>query len=364
MPDLPSEVLIDILLRLPTKSIGQFKSVCKYWFSLISSADFVKLHHHQAIIDTNKNHSRVFIAYAHLLHSVNFASSACYEGYNVDDDTNAVVTLNDPFEKESVDGKLMGSCYGLIYHVCYDDCILLWNPTTQEMRLIPDKSTSFSDGTRFYGLGYDLINDEYKMVRACHSISSKSISSEVFDLKSDSWRTVQVSHMDINSPDEIGILSNGAVHWLVRHSDDSDKHDTILSFDMKDEIFIETALPNVPNVTTIELIGFTSLGDLKGFLYAVYGGCEGVDADVWVMKEYGAVDSWSKIIRLTWAEFGCDYGISPVCFIHEDDVVVDIDAWDIYRYNVSEKTMKRFNKFTTDWHISLLYTEALVSPYG
>ncbi|PWA68632.1 F-box domain-containing protein [Artemisia annua] len=315
MRDLPRDVLIHILIRLPAKSLGQFKSVCKYWFSLISSADFVKLHHHQAISNTSTNHSRVFIMSCYSLHSANFASLSCYEGFN-DDDTSAIVTLNNPLEKEppTHNYELMGSCYGLIYFLLKNDCILLWNPTTQEKRLIPDSSTSFSDGTRFYGLGYDLKKDDYKMVRACHSISSKSISSEVFNLKTGSWRTVQVSRIDINRPEEIETFSNGAVHWLVKSVCGSDKTDTILSFDMKEEIFKEIVLPNF---TRSESAVFVDLGDLKGCLYAVYGGDNGVDLNFWVMKEYGVESSWSMMIRLNCVEFDSDYYMWPVCFTHE-----------------------------------------------
>ncbi|PWA47796.1 F-box domain-containing protein [Artemisia annua] len=199
------------------------------------------------------------------------------------------------------------------------------------------------------------------MARASYSVSAKSISSEVFNLKSHSWKTVQVSHIDINNPVEIGIFSNGSVHWLASQGGDLNRRNTILSFDVKEELFIETALPNV---TCTEYTGFTCLGDLKGCLYALYGGCDGVDMDVWLMKEYGAVNSWSKIIRLNWVEFDVDYGMHPLCFIHEDDVVVDLDAWNIVRYNLSSKTMKMFKKCSTDWHLSLVYTESLVSPYG
>ena len=121
MRDLPRDVLIHILIRLPAKSLGQFKSVCKYWFSLISSADFVKLHHRLAILDID--HSRVLIESTYSLHSVSFTSLSCYyEGFD-DDDANAIVSLNYPFEKESVVSKLRGSCYGLIYFVCYNECV-------------------------------------------------------------------------------------------------------------------------------------------------------------------------------------------------------------------------------------------------
>ncbi|GJZ34230.1 F-box domain containing protein [Tanacetum coccineum] len=199
------------------------------------------------------------------------------------------------------------------------------------------------------------------MLRATHSISSKSISSEVFSLKTGSWRTVQVSHIDINRPDKIESFSNGAVHWLVRTVCDSDKLYTILSFDMKEETFKETALPNI---TRSEYTGFVDLGDLKGCLYAVYGGDDSVDLDFWVMKEYGVENSWSMIIRLNCVEFGSDYSLWPVCFTHEDDVVISLDGWDIVRYNLSDKTLKKFKRRLTDWTRRLVYTETLVSPYG
>ncbi|KAD5508911.1 hypothetical protein E3N88_16614 [Mikania micrantha] len=164
----PRDILMDILSRLPAKSLGKLKLVSKYWLSLISSADFIKFHHHRALFDTNTNHSRVFIMSTFSMHSVNYESPSCYEGID-DDDAKAIISLNDPLQKESVGEKELGSCYGLIFFVCFNDCILLWNPTTQTNRLIPDPLTT---GSSFYGLGYDFSIDDYKMVRGSRSISS------------------------------------------------------------------------------------------------------------------------------------------------------------------------------------------------
>ncbi|KAK1435364.1 hypothetical protein QVD17_01125 [Tagetes erecta] len=361
---LPRDILIDILSRLPAKSLGRLKSVSKYWLFLISSADLIKLHHNRALFDTNTIHSRVFIMSTHSMHSVNYASPSCYEGVDDSDDAKAIISLKDPLQKESVGEKELGSCYGLIFFVCFDDCILLWNPTTQKTRLIPDPLTPFSDGTRFYGLGYDFSIDDYKMVRGFRSASSNFLSSQVFNLKTGSWRTVQLTQININKPDEIGSISNGALHWIVRHKSHNggfNKQETILSFDIKDEFFLEIILPtdNERN----EHSGFWSLGDIKGCLYAVYGG-DGVDMDVWVMKEYGVESSWSKVIKLEWCRLYCDYGTTPVCFTHEDEVVLDLDSWDLVKYNLKEDTIKRLKKCSTDWHFWVVYTESLVSPNG
>ncbi|XP_076922048.1 F-box/kelch-repeat protein At3g06240-like [Bidens hawaiensis] len=366
MFDLPRDILINILSRLPAKSLGQFKSVSKYWLSLISSKEFIKFHHRRALFDTNTNHSRVFVISTHSLHSINYESPSCYEG--VDDDySRAIISLTDPFEKESVIEKKLGSCYGLIFSVCFDDCILLWNPTTGKTRVIPDPLTPSSNGTRFYGLGYDFSIDDYKMVSVSRTISSNSISCQVFNLKIGSWRTVQTAHMSINDHDMIGSFTNDAIHWIVRHrphDDGFNKREAIISFNIKDEVFMDIVLPNGGEN---EQSGFRCLGDLKGCLYAVYGGGgdDGVDMEVWVMKEYGIESSWSKVIKLEWIRFGCDYGImTPVCFTHEDDVVIDLDSWDLVRFNVKDNTIKRFKKCSNDWNLWVVYTETLVSPYG
>ncbi|KAJ0524529.1 putative F-box domain-containing protein [Helianthus annuus] len=342
MSNLPHDILIDILSRLPSKSLGQFKSVSKYWYSLISSLRFIKLHHCCALLDTNTNHSRVFIMSTHSLHSVNYESPSCYEGIDDDNNLNAIISLNDPLEKESVGEKALGSCYGLVFFVCYNDVILLWNPTTQKTRLIPDPITPFSNAIRFYGLGYDHSIDDYKMVRASRSISSDTITSHVFSLKTGSWRTIQTAHMNINDPDEIGSFSNGAIHWIVRHNGGLNNSETILSFNVKDERFLEIRLPN-SGESENEKSGFWSVGDLK---------------------EYGVERSWSKVIKLDWVRFSCDYGMMPVCFTHRDDVVIDLDSWDLVRFNVKENSYKRFKKCSTDWHFWVVYTETLVSPYG
>jgi hypothetical protein len=44
MPYLPSELIVEILLRLPVKSLIRFKSICKPWFSLISQHNFANSH--------------------------------------------------------------------------------------------------------------------------------------------------------------------------------------------------------------------------------------------------------------------------------------------------------------------------------
>ncbi|XP_042754496.1 putative F-box protein At3g10240 isoform X2 [Lactuca sativa] len=63
MGDLPVEVMVDILSRLPVKTIIHSKCVCKKWLDIISDSYFANLHlsrsptnlviHHNLGFDTN-----------------------------------------------------------------------------------------------------------------------------------------------------------------------------------------------------------------------------------------------------------------------------------------------------------------------
>lgn len=51
--DLPESVLVEILYRLPVKSVFKFKSVSKYWLSLISDPVFARSYFSRRITITN-----------------------------------------------------------------------------------------------------------------------------------------------------------------------------------------------------------------------------------------------------------------------------------------------------------------------
>ena len=44
LPFLPEELIVEIILRLPVRSLLQFKCVCKTWKTLISNPQFAKRH--------------------------------------------------------------------------------------------------------------------------------------------------------------------------------------------------------------------------------------------------------------------------------------------------------------------------------
>ena len=55
--DLPDEIVLDILAKLPVKSLLRFRCVCKPWYSSIANPSFISTHHlnHSYVIHIPRN---------------------------------------------------------------------------------------------------------------------------------------------------------------------------------------------------------------------------------------------------------------------------------------------------------------------
>ncbi|KAK3190110.1 hypothetical protein Dsin_029671 [Dipteronia sinensis] len=64
--------------------------------------------------------------------------------------------------------RLSNSCNGLVCVVVFWDSVVLWNPSIQDYRRIPTRTSrvlSDANHNDIFGLGYDSITDDYKIVR-------------------------------------------------------------------------------------------------------------------------------------------------------------------------------------------------------
>ncbi|KAL0321085.1 UNVERIFIED_CONTAM: F-box protein CPR1 [Sesamum radiatum] len=285
MPNLPAEIIEDILRRLPVKSLKRFRAVAKSWCFLIDSENFVKLHLRQALI-SNSNRSLILGGLG--LYSIDL------------DLLDKAHVIKPPFYYKSVDG-ISNSCNGIV--LMMSELPVLWNPFSREYRVLPVCSVEYSApldsySKTAYGFGYDSVNDDYKVVRIVefrHKIAHVWMASEtkIYSLKSNSWRRIE------GFPYPLPFLRgnwrvhlNGALHTLVEDPDSIDSA-RIMAFSLQTEKHYQVPMPSGIRIRAADV----SLDMIEGCLSVVCTNRSRVV--IWVMKDYGVKESWTKLLSIS-----------------------------------------------------------------
>ncbi|KAL6497629.1 hypothetical protein OROHE_027258 [Orobanche hederae] len=227
---LPEDLLIDILSRLPVKSLLQCKLVCKECHVIVSSSSFIKKY-----FNHDGNLTRL-VLYCY--------DKFCTYSYFPDETT---------LERHEVPDNLLllgeityfrGPCHGIFCIYVTKNKFALWNPTTRRLRLIQCYPSYIFDEV---GFGMDPLTDDFKIV-LIRSRFGLSPFFAVYTSSNDSWKYLeQESLRDSNGliTDIVSgsnTYSNGFYYWIKQNIY---VHSTILAFDMHNEIFEEIMMPEI-----------------------------------------------------------------------------------------------------------------------
>lgn len=223
-----------------------------------------------------------------------------------------------------------GSCDGLILALTGQYKLCLLNPTTRECKKLPSFNSSMVGvaPSGIYGLGYDSLTHDYKVVIFCKHFVW------VYMLRINCWKMVQNSpfywlgskilHSEVA---DSGVFVNGSVHLLCLKNWDSPV--SIVAFDLADEMFREVPPP-------CDLTGETQLEVwvLGGLLCLTNS-----TTDIWVMREYGVKESWTRFSIYQPRR----YHIRPVLLSGDEDFLLIMNKEKLVVYNVKEKTSRDIN---------------------
>ncbi|OIT37477.1 PREDICTED: putative F-box protein At1g50870 [Nicotiana attenuata] len=151
---LAEKIIVDILSRLPVRSLLRFKCVSKFWKTLISDPYFKMKHLIHA--RNNQNSQKLLISqfYLGMDHSFSFYCSSLL--------VKDVQKLDCPLNIEQVILRIF-CCYDGLSIVGVGDCsseefkFFLWNPSTRESIELPVPELLPRKGYCTWGLGYDLV---------------------------------------------------------------------------------------------------------------------------------------------------------------------------------------------------------------
>ncbi|XP_076891823.1 F-box/kelch-repeat protein At3g23880-like [Bidens hawaiensis] len=316
-----TEIIVQILLKLPVDSLLRCKSVCKSWYSLISDPHFVKSH--LAISTTNINRHRLIYStnskgYSRSIRTpkiIKFKTCSLRDvmyGNSIN-----ALELDYPSEHPFRNVWVGGSCNGLLCMNVGNGVLFIWNPSTRNSyRLPPSGCDKMQIGYVVYGFGYQQSTDDYKVVElSCYETDSIKHETlfKIYSLKSGNWKKVGV-YPHRYSFFGSGNYCNGVLHWAAMKDFASSSYTWfILSLDLATETFGEVLQP-VYDEGDKEL----ALGSLKEWL-CVLCNYRGIRTDVWVMKVYGVADSWTKLVSIPClTDPGRDRLFMPLCISNDD----------------------------------------------
>ncbi|KAL3506372.1 hypothetical protein ACH5RR_031754 [Cinchona calisaya] len=357
-PSFPHELLVEILSRLPVKSLVKFKCVSRTWLSLISSSQFIKTH---LEISSNKDdfHHRGMIfnyPYAPPISPPHLKQCSLQSALDAPS-VNEVIGID-----FSVNGRyalvwVVGCFDGLVCIASVRNGLFLWNPSIRKSKKLPDMNVKYNSGRSIlFGFGYDKLNDDYKVVGIFCVFSGAAVSKtlvEVYSLKTDSWKRIE--DFKGGFPFDFGKYVNGKLHWATRNDFKSRKHSwKIVSLDLGNETYGE-----VERLDYGEGVDHWSFDVLGGCL-SVLCNYKRIRADVWVMKEYGVRDSWTKVISIPYLDSPAEYRYNrPICLLRNGEILLNYGSR-LVLYNPRNNTFK-FSQINNFQKVNM-YVESLVSP--
>ncbi|KAK2393801.1 F-box/kelch-repeat protein [Trifolium repens] len=320
LSNLPVYLIPEILSRLPVKPLLQLRCVCKSWKSLISDPIFAKKH--------------LALSTRYSLHDICFPPKYVLKSYSLDSVLTNVAQIEIPSNHYGYFSYFFGSCNGILcLAVDGPDFLLvrLWNPSIRKFKELPPISEPNNFDTWMYGFGYDSTSDNYKVVAVLHPYGVV----KVHTLGTDSWRSVSVFPFTGVYVQESGQYVSGTINWLV-YMENQQGQCFIASLDLGNESYQKVLLPDYG-----EEDRYTELTVFRNCL------CMISREDVWVMKEFGNKESWTKLFTISYVPDPCtsSYSNFQTKYVFENDQVLlickgDDQRWKYISYNRKKNTSK------------------------
>lgn len=199
------DLLTEIFLRLPTKSLLRFQCVSKHWLSLISSTHFRRIH-------TRRNATSTVGLF--------LCRHPNYDFVPLNEERLSSMSRIYDRLSDSRDGKVVcnvNSCNGLLcLGFKLDDGkteFYVYNLTTGHRRFIPVPETMV---VKSMNLAFDpeISADDYDVVCVWFSVSENRLMFSVYSSCSGSWRHSNEQCNEVDLCCYGGVFWKGAIHWF------------------------------------------------------------------------------------------------------------------------------------------------------
>lgn len=270
------DLMVEILLRLPIKSLIRFKVVSKKWHSLITNPKFCYLRNP----DPNP-------AIGLFLPCSGFRADGSFEFVPFSNQK----SRNSPFDKlnftKDPSGiKILQSCNGLL--LCcssrarkHNRKYYVYNPTTKKFSTLPkfEPGTGIRNRIRGMSLAFDPTKSPHYKVVCVRGFETDSgeyrYQIESYSSNTGPWRVCSEPFTAV-AKFEDGVYSNGAIHWInagIGHC---------LYFDIENQALETMQMPSIPH--DLDWRDIFYFGESRGHLYYIDISGSKIEFDVYEMK--------------------------------------------------------------------------------
>ncbi|KAF5778550.1 putative F-box domain-containing protein [Helianthus annuus] len=221
-------LVVEVLSRLPAKSICQFKCVCKAWCAELSSNQFAILH----CVCLNKAKNQKLISLNDMSIDVDNVISGKIE-------FGSTKSISFPFETPPLSLRFLSSLDGLLLVYCIRK-LILWNPTTNWYTILSEYypihgyAHEYDTGAIYY--------DQFNDLKVLHiKRRYNNVFASVYSRRFGIWRDVEfINTTNFGSSSyawSVGTLSAKTVYFIVSQSWWVIGKKFIVAFDVLSETF-------------------------------------------------------------------------------------------------------------------------------
>ncbi|XP_048439348.1 F-box/kelch-repeat protein At3g06240-like [Pyrus x bretschneideri] len=218
LTDLPYEILVNILSRLPLKSLHHIRRLSKIMKNIVDGQSFVTLHT-RLLTATN---AVAEVPQLILIHNIGMASLAAVQLFEYDGNSSLKERKHAIVSEIGFDGFnariVQQFVFCNLFCFTVGNFCILFDPFKGQVLPLPMSDVQVPVEHRYdvYGMGFDDLTSTHKIIRVSADMQN-NIVAQVLVLGTSSWRKIRsVPPYDLSSTN---LFANGDMHWLLQRID-------------------------------------------------------------------------------------------------------------------------------------------------
>ncbi|XP_008370620.1 F-box/kelch-repeat protein At3g06240-like [Malus domestica] len=367
--NIPDEIGLEILARLPPKSLMRFKCVRKSWYVLFNNPHFVA-EHLRLYNDQPSSSSTCILFKRSVLSTTEFNNEELVFSFlslrnDKDSDVyhNPNCTVEDlhfphsmglksrgqfielPGQELGESVSIVGHCDGIFCLYLYTGKLVLYNPAIKEFRVLPE--SCFEDAfSCTLGFGYDPKRKDYILISIV-SYGEEILEddrliihppqAEIYTLSTNSWKKIGTDYLETENTyfwgnDNFSTYFEGVFYGLGYEEKkeflpfygrlEEEKRQLVISYDAINEVFHDILLPDCFYEFPTHEFSLTVWNESVA-LFGFYHGEDEEPFEIWLMDEFD--DGWTKHLSVV-RKLDQEVDIPLILWKRDEVLLVDIDG--------------------------------------